>query len=177
MLRRTVIIAILALSVLASCGNMPIKGRVVDSVTGKPIEGAVVVAEWTKRMGVLYEMHTLTYKVEETVTDADGGFSLSGTLIGSLNVSLSIYKRGYVCWNSKSIFMVGPREGFEWKTGQTYSLVPWQEGWSHGDHMFFLHSVADGGRLLFDESRPEELQTEKELYEKQKNEDKLRKHK
>lgn len=192
MLKRTMMLAILALSVLASCGSMPIKGRVVDSVTGKPIEGAVVVAEWTYEKTALLIMHasTETYKVIEKLTDADGNFQIEGVtkLFSSLDVSLSIYKRGYVCWNSKSIYTPGetkeiwvgshkmkvnggPREDFVWKTGQTYQLQPWQEGWSHEEHEFFFHSVirteAGDKNMIRDAIRWEELEASKEGLKKE----------
>ena len=35
---------------LSSCA-MPIRTRVIDAVTSQPIEGAVVMAEWTKNRG------------------------------------------------------------------------------------------------------------------------------
>lgn len=149
MISRHIIMAISMALLMVACGGSPaIRGTVLDAVSGKPIEGAVVVAEWVDREGFGFYVSS-TYKVEEKLTDANGEFGLDGVNKANLDLSFSIYKRGYVCWNNKSIFMDGHRTDFLWKTGQTYSLVPWQEGWSHWKHVGFIHSVADSRGKAF----------------------------
>ena len=54
-----------------------IEARVVDKETDAPIEGAAVLAIWYAEKGGM-ETTTSLYRYEETLTDADGRFRLSG---------------------------------------------------------------------------------------------------
>lgn len=55
-------------------------GQVVDAETGKPIEGAVVVVEWHKKDRVaLIEAGSSFHNAKETLTDAEGKFSLDSS--------------------------------------------------------------------------------------------------
>jgi hypothetical protein len=70
--------------VLAACGSPyytsdPIEAWVVDADTGKPIEGAIVVAHWQLR-GATLDSGTRRNQLEviETVTDRNGRFFIPG---------------------------------------------------------------------------------------------------
>ncbi|MBI5748930.1 MAG: hypothetical protein HZA00_07370, partial [Nitrospinae bacterium] len=54
-----------------------ITGTIVDAETGEPIEGAVVLVEWTKTKG-LGLTYTQSYQVVEVITDKDGKATVSG---------------------------------------------------------------------------------------------------
>ena len=53
-------------------------GTVVDAETGAPIEGAVVLVEWTVTKGVPGMTVTETYKVIEKITDKEGKVKIPG---------------------------------------------------------------------------------------------------
>ncbi len=63
------LLAVIALMLLVETGcYLPVSGQVVDAETNKPIEGAVVLVEWTKTKG--YGLtYTESYKVAETLTE------------------------------------------------------------------------------------------------------------
>ena len=101
-----------------------IKGTVVDNTTGKPIEGAVVVAQWTKPRGLPGMQYHNLHKITETLTDKEGKFSLSGT-IGILidPPEMIIYKNGYIPWRNDSVFpSMNKVKNNEWNDCQTYKL-------------------------------------------------------
>ena len=63
-------LAILLVLMVTSC-NAEITGTVVDAETGQPIEGAVVLVEWTMTKGVPGMSHTESYKIVEEITDKE----------------------------------------------------------------------------------------------------------
>ena len=101
----------------------PITGKVVDSATGKPIEGALVVAQWAKKHGFGLTYHELN-KITETLTDKEGSFSLSGNDDPSVEPpEMIIYKQGYVPWRNDSVFPSNNIvKDHEWKDKITYKL-------------------------------------------------------
>ena len=72
-----VILSIIVFIIFRPCSYPPMTGTVVDAETGKPIEGAVVLVEWTKTHGI-GEHWTESFKVEESVTDREGKFTITG---------------------------------------------------------------------------------------------------
>ncbi len=101
-----------------------ISGKVVDNATGKPIEGAVVVAQWTKARGWLGEQQSELHKIIETLTDKEGKFSLSGAAGFALEPpEMIIYKEGYIPWRNDGIFPDKNKQEHEWKNNVTYKLV------------------------------------------------------
>jgi hypothetical protein len=96
-----------------SCGvHYSIDGQVVEAKTGKPVQGAVVAVNWQRtKLGVPglpvpYE----NYGTFESVTDANGSFTVPKYLIG--HHFMGVYKTGYICWSSETIFKP---EGKDWK--------------------------------------------------------------
>ena len=84
----------------------PIDSQVVDANTGKPIQGAVVVAYWQLRLGSLTgdSLPCGAANVEEAVTDKEGRFRLPGwgpimpACNGSMNEGdpeMYVFKSGY----------------------------------------------------------------------------------
>lgn len=121
----------------------PISGTVVDAETGKPVEGALVLVEWTRTTGIGLTT-TKSYKVAEVVTDKDGKFTLPGVLNPFVNAPyLTIYKKGYVAWNNKSIFPGnGIRVDFKWSSGYVFKLEQFKNTYSYEDHYYFISSAA-----------------------------------
>jgi len=87
---------------LAGCGKvgLPFPGQVVDAETGRPIEGAFVLALWKGEVG-LFDAQSICYHVETTVSDEDGRFRIPGWIgaghFGVMNsyVSTAVYKQDY----------------------------------------------------------------------------------
>ncbi len=81
-----------------------VKGSVVDASTGKPIEGAIVVASWSKYESyALGSIHVGEVKIQETLTDKNGEYSLKpwieftrlGYFIKSSRPEVSVAMPGY----------------------------------------------------------------------------------
>jgi hypothetical protein len=98
--------AMICLPVISESAG-PWKGQVVDKDSGKPLEGAVVLARWEKRYtSFVGEMGgNQYYDSEEVVTDAEGRFVISARQTWTLNPLSEIYgpeffifKSGYGRW-------------------------------------------------------------------------------
>jgi hypothetical protein len=134
------IILIALLSLMSGC-YFGITGRVIDSETNQPIEGAVVLVEWTvtKGYGLTY---TESAKVAETLSDKDGNFDLPGCYNPFANKpDVTVYKKGYVAWNNNFIFpRYEKRMDFKWVNGYVFKLEKFKDIYSHNDHVSFLRS-------------------------------------
>ena len=65
----------------------PFEAWVVDAETGAPIEGAIVVAEWSLYEGMLHGHHFREMvDVKEAVTDRNGRFAFTGFTIHNWNI-------------------------------------------------------------------------------------------
>jgi hypothetical protein len=138
---------------LSSCGYRGITGVVVESKTGKPVEGAVVLVEWTKTKGLPGLTYGETHKTVEAITGNDGAFRIPGVIDPFVNPPIVVvYKNGYVAWSSGYIFPSWEkRSKFEYKNGLMIELDHFKKEYSHADHVLFLSSAAisgSGGRIL-----------------------------
>ena len=87
------------------CGmKMMVKGRVVDAVTGQPIEGAAVAIKWVHEKWGPPGLPTPKNRLgtTETITDAQGTFTIPCYIWRTHY--MGVYKNGYVCWSSETIF-------------------------------------------------------------------------
>ena len=118
-----------------------ITGTVVDAETGKPIEGAVVLAEWTMTKGI-GDHHTEVYKVIEKLTDSEGKVTIEG--VSNIFVDspgLTVYKKGYVAWNNEHTFPeYKKRTDFKWKNGYVFKLERFKPEYSYDEHESFVSS-------------------------------------
>ncbi|HDH05384.1 MAG TPA: carboxypeptidase regulatory-like domain-containing protein [Nitrospirae bacterium] len=160
--------ALLMLSILllTSC-NGTITVKVVDEETGEPIEGAVVMVEWTITKGIGLT-HTDSYKVVEVVTDKEGKAEMSGVYNPFADLSsVAVYKKGYVLWSNNDVFK-GSRmlTNFEWKNNYTFKLNRFKPEYSYIEHTSFISrstGTAHGDKKLLDEAYYwEELEASKE---------------
>jgi len=90
---------------IASCGmHYNIKGKVVDAQTGEPVEGAVVAIKWIRYKLAPPGLPTPKerYGTTERLTDTQGGFTIPKYTFGTH--FMGIYKKGYVCWSSNTLF-------------------------------------------------------------------------
>jgi hypothetical protein len=103
-MKNTMFIIIMATVILLGCASTirydrSYEGRVIDVDTGEPIEGIVVLGEWTREHITPGGAVSEYYDARETVTDKNGEFSIpgQGVLIVS-NVTpmkVLIFKAGY----------------------------------------------------------------------------------
>ena len=151
------------LCISAGC-DTEMTGTVVDAETGQPIEGAVVLVEWTVTKGLPGMRSTERYKVVEGMSNRSGKIILE--LISDLFVNqprVTIYKKGYVAWNSDYTFPDWKkRDHFQWVDGITIRLEPFEAGYTRSDHVYFLHNVTHWGKKMNEAFRWEELELEKE---------------
>ncbi len=92
----------------------PVAGKVIEAGTGRPIEGAFVVVNWT-----YYFWHSACFHVQVAETNADGEFAIPRQIrhvalpAGHPNVSravVAVYKRGYRnIWSSGMLIRVDPQ--------------------------------------------------------------------
>jgi hypothetical protein len=141
----THVIFVMTLIFLSSGCSAGMTGTVVDDETGKPIEGAVVLVEWTKTSGKWLGMpSTESFHVIEKVTDKEGRFSVPK--VGGISVNppdITIYKKGYVAWNSRITFPdFRARTDFKWGDIVSIKLEVFNDNkYNHNDHILFIHSA------------------------------------
>jgi hypothetical protein len=151
--------ALLTLFLLSGC-YPTIEGTVVDATTGKPIEGALVLVQWTKEHGFGDPYRTL-YKVVETITDKHGYFTINGVYNPFVKPpEMIIYKTGYIPWRNDSIFpSIAVVKNYEWKNKATYKLEEFSDKYSYAqlssflEHPFYLmvHNKALQYDRIFDD--------------------------
>ncbi len=117
-----IVVLIIILMFISGC-YPSIRGRVVDGVTGKPIENALVLVQWTKEHG-LGDTYRSLYKVVETLTDKDGNFVVDGVNEPFVKPpEMLIFKEGYVPWRNDMEFpSIAIVKDHEWKNDLTYKL-------------------------------------------------------
>ena len=134
-----------------ACGiNWTVNGKVVDAKTGQPLEGVVVAVNWQRaKLGipglpVPYE----NYGTFESLTDVKGIFKIPKFLIG--HHYMAVYKTGYLCWSSKTIFnpdgknwheMFMHRYGHRMKSGMVVKLKPKSVNLPAVKHANFVQNV------------------------------------
>lgn len=78
-----------------------LNGVVIDKSTGKPIEGAIVVAQWQGAAVHLVDSRTVCFHVESATTDQDGRYNIAAVpaapvgVMGESALVAGVYKEGY----------------------------------------------------------------------------------
>jgi hypothetical protein len=137
-------------TVLAGDLAGPFDGRVVDADSGKPVEGASVLASWAFEAGDgLHGPAAASSALEET--DADGRYRVArlsdagGAGARLARFTLVVYKRQYLAYRSDRRFDdLEPRRDFA-QTGNLVKLERMAADVSHARHLRF---VGAGGPLL-----------------------------
>lgn len=120
-----------------------ITGNIVDAETSQPIEGAVVLVEWTITKGLGFT-YTESYKVIEVVSNKEGKITIAGNIVNPFvnPPHITVYKKGYVAWNNEYIFPdYKKRTDFKWKNRYVFRLERFKEGYSLIDHESFIDST------------------------------------
>lgn len=82
----------------------PYYGRVVDAERGTPLQGAVIVAVWTRRITAPFHARSETHDACDVLSAADGTFILDGRAIEQARVSnleppvFSVFMPGFSAW-------------------------------------------------------------------------------
>ncbi|MBI4837630.1 MAG: hypothetical protein HY806_00445 [Nitrospirae bacterium] len=109
----SMIIVLMTATICAGFVRGPFSGKVIDAETKEPIEGAVVLVKWNKRVITGSPGGPATYiqEIKETLTNKEGEFYIEeykGFTINPLakikNPEFLIYKPGY-CVLPKTFFM------------------------------------------------------------------------
>ena len=92
----------------SSWGDKEPTAIVIDNATGKPVEGAVALAQWFRAGGgTMFEGGVdVLDKAKEAFSDKDGKVEIGGfwgTTILTGKPRLTVYKPGYVLWDSRRI--------------------------------------------------------------------------
>jgi hypothetical protein len=133
---------VLALAITGCATTL--RGQVLDAQTGQPISGAVILGVWTKGGGVPGLAHTDLVGVREAETDGEGRFELERLTGLFVEESVTVYKFGYIGWNSEFTFPpLGRRDGTAAPTEAR--LTPFPPGESHREHMRFIDLAAGAG--------------------------------
>lgn len=132
-------VAVIIIIMFISGCYSSIRGRVVDGVSGKPIENALVLVQWTKEHG-LGDTYRSLYKVVETLTDKDGNFVVDGVYEPFVKPpQMLIYKEGYVPWRNDMVFPVlAFVKDNEWKNNVTYRLDYLTKGYTYDQISSFI---------------------------------------
>ena len=161
------VLVIIVAVYIKSCSYVPINGTVVDVETKLPIEGAVVLAEWTVGKGLPGLSYTDIYKVVETMTDKNGRFTVDAYVFRPFinKPQLTIYKAGYVCWNNEFIFPgFKHRTDFIWERNRIYAMERFSPKYSLLDHVSFIRHFVTSSTQLFEKAyRWEEIMEQREL--------------
>jgi hypothetical protein len=140
----------LVMILIAPGCNAEITGTVVDAETGAPIERAVVLVEWIITKGLPGMTYHETYKVIETITDKEGMVAISGVFNPLVDPpDVTIYKKGYVAWNSAFIFPdYKKRTDFKWQHDYIFKLEKFRPEYSYIAHTRFIRSAIHSGMAL-----------------------------
>jgi len=155
-------------------GRSMVTGQVVDAETGKPIENAAVYICWTKPgagpPGLAGED---IVEVAETLTDSEGSFKIPKYSTFLKQYEFTVYKNGYVCWNSRDIFPTyQKRKDFRIKDGMVIKLEHFKEEYSKEKHAIFTTTSSISSEGVFSEAIKPEREIEKEFWRRKPGESK-----
>lgn len=163
---------------LSSCSSS-YSGRIVDAETNQPIEGAIVLIQWTRRTGI-GDYHTDLVNIIERSTNAKGEFVLPSVSLFSPNPfsimdppDIVIFKKGYVAWRNDAIFPTYEKRNSR-SLPKEIKLEHFKDSYSINDHLMFMDSgiiFADFNRtpLYSDAQRNESIRGQPEVERKRNN--------
>lgn len=140
------VVIILGLPVYGCAIRTMIKGQVIDAETGKPIEGAAILIDWSRpSFGIPGLSGTTPVETYETTSDTKGYFKVPKHYGFIYEYILTIYKKGYVCWNNKKVFPSHEeRTDFTLKNSVVIKMERFKEEYDKLDHANFTEAFAIG---------------------------------
>lgn len=153
---------IMLMSLTVSGCAAQVTGTVLDSETGKPVEGAVVLVEWSMTKGVPGLAYGETYRTAETLTDKEGKFSVPKVMNPLVNRPIMVvYKKGYVAWRNDFVFPTWEkRPNFIDNKPAIIKLERFREGYSKDQYDSFMSYGINGITL---EKTPNFFKAESEV--------------
>ncbi|MHB8881864.1 MAG: carboxypeptidase-like regulatory domain-containing protein [Thermodesulfovibrionales bacterium] len=141
---------------LSGCADEPktITGTVIDAETGHPVEGAVVLLEWTRSEGLPGLAARRSEKVMVATTGRNGRFTAEDVMkVRAAAPDVTVYKKGYVTWNSRVIFPdQRKRADFKWGSTDTFKMEHFRPEYSHDQHISFIngaiHSSLESDKII-----------------------------
>jgi hypothetical protein len=129
----------------------PYRGQVIDAETKAPLAGAVVVALWWRNR--VYPFHSVAehYAVRETVTDAEGRFSLDANEVEegaprrTYHPEFLIFQPGYGSYPRKHMSPTGFTGGIFERPGAVVELPRLGDREERRKHLFLFdpHGYSD----------------------------------
>jgi len=166
----SILILILVLLILSTsaCARRLIQGRVVDAVTAEPIDNAAIYIAWFKSgSGPPGLAGTVKVEVAEDLSDSEGVFKIPKYSKLFKWYRMVVYKKGYVCWNSRKIFPTyEERKDFSLEDGMTIKLEQFKEEYSREKHASFTIIWSIWSRGVFREAIKEEIKIDYEFWQK-----------
>lgn len=171
-----VLVAIILCLPVYGCGmRTMIQGQIIDAETGKPIENAAIFIKWTKPLSLIPGFPgSERVEVTEMLSDAKGYFKIPKYSALTHDYGLTIYKKGYVCWNNEKIFPYEERNDFTLKNNMVIKMERFKEGYNKLDHADFVTHYSIGSEGLFQQAIEEESEIRAEYYRKLREEDDAR---
>lgn len=136
----------LFLSLAACASKSIINGRVVDAETGQPIKDAAVAIRWLENQSEDNSSTVHTFDAAQDLSDKDGNFSIPE--YRNRKYVMGVYKKGYICWSSRSDFSGSAPEKASLRlppnveNGMEIHLARLTEGHSRDEHAGFTVQVA-----------------------------------
>jgi hypothetical protein len=123
---------VLFISFVACSPKGMIKVQVMDAETHRPIKGAAVAIRWLEDSIGGPTAQPKTLDAVQALSDEQGIFQIPE--YPEKNYILGVYKRGYICWSSRVIFLMNPdkfgtekyqrRKRYQIKDGMQIELKP-----------------------------------------------------
>lgn len=143
---RVGLLLVLLIAVGYPCYRAQFTGTVVDAETGKPIEGALVVAAWTVTHGLPGMSYERLAEIVETRTDEEGEFHIFRAFhpFRSFKPEIAVHKEGYVGWREGHVFTSHKeRRDFHYGWGVRIELERFKGPYSKQQYEEFLTGGLD----------------------------------
>jgi hypothetical protein len=138
------------LSIISCSPKCVVRGRVVDAETRQPIKGAAVAIKWYTDTGGQQSGETETVDAMQALSDEKGVFIIPE--YPDKKYILGVYKKGYICWSNRDVFMnrpeavarknSQPNNSPPIKEGMVIGLLPFKKEHSRNQHAGFTVMVA-----------------------------------
>lgn len=143
---------VLIIHFISGCSHYSgINGKVVDNATGKPLEGALVVVQWTRPdIHSIEGFSTAVIMNMETLTDKEGRFVIRSTPLNPFanQPEMIIIKEGYIPWRNDEIFPGGNKDkDKKWMNNETYKLDVFTEKHTYDQIDSFLFLQSGGNEI------------------------------
>jgi len=167
-----IFMSLILLFISTGCSTA-ITGKIVDAETGQPIEGAILLVEWTKVHG-FGNTYTTSEKAVEVFSDKNGIVHIPGYNDPfAEKPDITIYKPGYVAWNNQWIFPgYKKRSDLTLTDDYTFKMERFKNDYHYVDHEEFVMSCIHSGLVNRNKNILEKIYLQSENTEIRKELDK-----